>query len=621
MLQEIATQIVLVIALGIAAQWLSWRLRMPAIVLLVLMGLLVGPVFLGVVDPGATFGPLLQPMIGLAVAIILFDGGLNLQLHELKAAAAGVRRLVYLGVPLSWLFGSLAAHYVGGLSWPVSLVFGAIIVVTGPTVILPLLRHTMLNRRTASYLKWEGIVNDPLGALLAVLIFQYFVFSGGAPGEADLNRVLVDLGRALFGGSLIGVALAWGAGFAFRRGWVPEYLKVPITITLVLCAYAGANMVQHEAGLLAVTIMGVVMGNMGLPSMQEMRRFKEYISVLLVSAVFILLTADIEPELIARLDWHAAALIAVMIFVVRPLMVFLATLGAGMDWRDRVLVGWIAPRGIVAAAVSGVFAVEMSRAGYADADMLVALVFGLILATVLLHGFTLGALARWLGLASHKRNRMLIVGASPWSIELAKQLQEAELNVLLVDTSWHRLRPARLAGIPVYYGEILSDSAERSLELNDVGTLLAATSNDAYNALVCNAFAPELGRTKVYQLAMYDADEDDPRGVARAMRGRVAFDEEAMYEDLWQRLSSGWTFQKTRLTENFTYADHLHECAEGTLQLFVIRANGDVVVNSPQEEINPKPGDTVISFGPRKTGSVHKTLARDAGETDDTERT
>ncbi|HET9679107.1 MAG TPA: sodium:proton antiporter, partial [Gammaproteobacteria bacterium] len=597
-------QIALIIALGIGAQWLAWRLRFPAIVLLLLTGLVAGPVVFGVIQPDAAFGDLLHPVIGLAVAIILFDGGLNLQLHELKTAAKGVRRLVYLGIPLSWLFGTLAAYFIGGQPLPVSLVFGAIVVVTGPTVILPLLRHAMLNRRTASYLKWEGIVNDPLGALLAVITLQYFVFS--AVEDVSLNQVLAFLGQALVAGGGIGMALAFGAAAAFKRGWVPEYLKVPITITLILCAYTGANLIQPEAGLLAVTIMGVTMGNLNLPSMQEMKRFKEYITVILVSMVFIVLTADIDPALLQALDWHAAALIATIIFIARPLMVWIATLGAGMNWRDKLLVGWIAPRGIVAAAVSGVFAVELAEAGYEGAHMLVALVFGLILATVVLHGFTMGPLARWLGLASHKRNRILIVGASPWSTGLASQLMDSGANVLLVDSSWHRLRSARLSGVAVYYGEILSDNADQALELNDIGTLLAATSNDAYNALVCNAFAPELSHNHVFQLAMYDADDDDPRGVARPMRGRVAFDEQALYEELWRKFAAGWLFQKTRLTDNYSYEDYQHECAQGTLELFVLR-NDDVLVFSPQEDIAPREGDVIISFGPKKTGSIHRT--------------
>ena len=605
-----AYSIAMVLALGIGAQWLAWRLRLPAIVLLSVAGLVAGP-WLGILYPTADFGRFLQPVISLCVAVILFEGGLNLQFHELRLAASGVRRLVYLGAPLTWVLGSLAAHYIGDLSWPTSLVFGAIIVVTGPTVIIPMLRHAMLNRRTASYLKWEGIINDPIGALLAVLVFQYFVFSGEV---AALDEVLAGLGRAVLIAGILGVLPGWGIGVAFRRGWVPEYLKAPITLALVIAIYVLSNRMQHEAGLLAVTVLGIVMGNLNLPSIQDMRRFKEYITILLVSSVFILLTADLQPELLARMSWPTFALIFAVMFLVRPLMVWLATIRADMIWQDRLLVGWIAPRGIVAAAVAGVFAPRMQAAGYQDADMLVPIIFTLIFATVLAHSFSLGYLGRWLGLASKKGNRVVIVGASPFSTELAQLLQEEKVGVLLVDTSWHRLRDARLHGVPVYYGEILSDNAEESLELNDVGTLLAATSNDAYNALICTSFGAEMGRSKVFQLPMYSGDDDDPRSLARANRGQVAFGENAVYEDLWSHLAAGWTFHKTPLTENFTWQDHLEECADDTIQLLMISSEGDVVIHSPQNQFNPRPGDTVVSFGPEKTESLKETLSKPAEE-------
>ncbi|MEM7504339.1 MAG: cation:proton antiporter, partial [Pseudomonadota bacterium] len=249
--EHIAITIVSVSALGVAAQWIAWRLKMPAIIFLAAFGLVVGPA-LGLIDPSADFGEFLRPVVSLCVAIILFEGGLSLQLRELKEAAGGVRRLVYAGVPLAWGFSSACAHYVGGLDWPVSLVFGAIMVVTGPTVIMPMLRNAALNRRTASYLKWEGIVNDPIGALLAVLVFQFFIFrqSGSAWPEVVAGLALA-IGSGIILGGLGGVAI----GRAMRAGLVPEYLKSPIMLGLVLVVYTVSNLIQHEAGLLSVTIM------------------------------------------------------------------------------------------------------------------------------------------------------------------------------------------------------------------------------------------------------------------------------------------------------------------------------------------------------------------------------
>ncbi|HEX6929892.1 MAG TPA: NAD-binding protein, partial [Gammaproteobacteria bacterium] len=251
-------------------------------------------------------------------------------------------------------------------------------------------------------------------------------------------------------------------------------------------------------------------------------------------------------------------------------------------------------------------------AGYADAYLLVPLIFTLVFATVLAHSFTLGPLSRWLNLAAEKRNRVLLVGASPWSTELARTLKSLDIGVLLVDTSWHRLREARLSGIPVFYGELLSENAERSLELADIGTLLALTSNDAYNALVCTAFAGELDRAKVYQLPIYATDDDDPRALAKTMRGQVAFGERAVYEELWTHLAAGWKFHKSTLSESYSWEDYRQECSEDTLHILRVSDDGEVIVHSPQKKFEPKAGDTVISFGPAKTASLEKTLSETA---------
>ncbi|HYW90882.1 MAG TPA: sodium:proton antiporter [Gammaproteobacteria bacterium] len=587
--------LVLILALGVAAQWLAWRSRIPAIILLSLAGILVGPVT-GMLRPEQAFGPLLRPVIGLCVAVILFEGGLNLRTRDLRGAAAGVRRLVFVGVPLSWLLGAAAARYVGGFSWPVSLVFGAILVVTGPTVIIPLLRQSALNRRTASYLRWEAILNDPLGALIAVLVFQYFVFTGVDPGY---HQVLFALGRAL----LIAGALGFGLGYllvrSFQRAYVPEYLKAPVLLGVVLVAFSLSNEVQAEAGLLTVTVLGIVVGNLGLPSIDELRRFKEYITILLVSAVFILLTADLQPSILGMLHWRALSLLIVMPLAVRPIAILMATAGSGMGWRDRLLVAWVGPRGIVAAAVAGVFAPDMVAAGYPDARLLVPVIFTLVFVTVLLHGLSLDRLARVLGLAATRRDGLLVVGASPWAIELCRVLGELDVKVVLADSSWHRLRGARLAGVPIWFGEVLSERAQESLALNEIALLLAATSNDAYNALVCNSLAPELGSEYVYQLPLYDTGEDtESRGVARTLRGRIAFDDRAVIDELLKRHYAGWQFRHTRLTEAFTYPDYLRQCHPDAFQVLVVGEGGEVAIHPAHNAGEPGEGDTVVHYSP-----------------------
>ncbi|MGE5242275.1 MAG: cation:proton antiporter [Bacteroidota bacterium] len=605
------TQVLALVAtLGIGAQWLAWRVQLPAIVLLVVFGLLAGPV-LGWIRPDQDLGALFDPIVKIGVAIILFEGGLRLRFHELKQVAAGVLRLVTLGVILSFPLGSLAAHYIGGLSWPVALLFGAIVIVTGPTVIIPLLRHARLRRRPASYLKWEGIVNDPIGALLAVVIFEYFTFAG----EGALPQMLTRVGIGLAFAALLGIGSGYLLGVVYRRGFVPEYLKGPGALATAIGVYVLANPGLNESGLLAATLLGITLGNMRLPSIDEMRRFKEYIALVLVSGVFILLTADLKPSILLELDWRSVGLLAAVMFVLRPVCILVSTLGAGMSWQERALLAWIAPRGIVAAAVAAVFGPAMQAQGYPGASLLLPLVFALIMITVVAHGLSIGWLSRRLDLSAQTANGVLIVGASPWTIGLAQALKEQEVPVMIVDSVWHRLRQVRLAGVTAYYGEILSEASEQQLEFNDYGYLLAATDNDAYNALVCSHFAAEMGRNRVFQLPDTLVEEPDPKRLPRTVRGLIMPGERAWFEELMSNWSRGWTFQKTLLTEEFTFENLQTTSPEGSLPVVTVKADGKVQLSSPEQPLKPKSGDTVIWFGPKPEKSR---AARPGGGKDST---
>ncbi|MGH8115229.1 MAG: cation:proton antiporter, partial [Rhodanobacteraceae bacterium] len=380
-------------------------------------------------------------------------------------------------------------------------------------------------------------------------------------------------------------------------------LSMPITLALVIGAFVAANAIQDEAGLLAVTVMGIVMGNMRLPNIEEMRRFKEYLTVLLVAIIFILLTASLEPGALGHLRWGGGLLIVVVVLLARPLAVWIATIHAGMPVRERLLLAWIAPRGVVAVATVGVLAPRMLDAGFADADLLVPLMFVLVFATVLVYGLALERIAHFFGLAALASNRVLIVGASPWTASFARILIESGANALIVANSWQHLSSARLAGVPVYYGEILSESAAADVEFHDVGVVLAATGNDAYNALVCTAFAPSIGRGQVFQLPMYAAP-DRSDSVTREMRGRIAFQPDADFDELRRRTDQGWVFRKTRLTEKYPYANYLVDCPEGTMQLITIKSSGGLSMNAQSVTFAPSVGDTIISFGPSRKDNL-----------------
>jgi NhaP-type Na+/H+ or K+/H+ antiporter len=581
-----------VISLGIVAQWLAWRFKLPSIVLLSLSGILAGPVF-GWIHPSQDFGEFTVVLIKLAVAIILFEGGLNLHLHELKAAGKSVRHIIFFGLPLAWFFGFLASHYVQGLSFPVAMLLAAILVVTGPTVILPLIRETKISPRLASVFKWEGIVNDPLGVLLAILVFQFYIASEHANATQQIFRSF---------GLAVGVSAALGLGsglflkYIFNKGLVPEFLKVPLIISMIFFIYGIANSFQDEAGLLAVTIFGVMAGNIGLSIIHELRRFKENITTLLISTVFIILTADLNPEQLSQIEWKSVAFLLCLLFLVRPLAIWLSTIGAGLNWRERMMLGWIAPRGIVAASMAGLLAPQMIEHGYEDAALLVPLVFAVVFSTVILHGFSFSIVSRMLGLSSKNQEGLMIVGASPWTIELAAVIKQAGIPVLLVDSSWHSLKEARLKSIPIYYGEVLSETSEQNLDLTEMGYMLAATMNDSYNALVSGAFVHHFGRERVYQLAGNTIGEESRKEVKSANRGLTAFSNELRYVTLMSLYYQGWKFKKTRLTDEFTHEDFVKSTSGKSTPLFLIQENKKLVFAAADREMHPKPGDTLLSF-------------------------
>jgi len=590
-----ATVVMMILAAGLASQWLAWLLRLPGIVILIAAGLVLGPItgWLSLETPSAQ----LTELIGLGVAIILFEGGMDLKLGELKRAGRGVGRLVLLGGPITWATTALAAHWIIGLEWPVALVLGAIMVVTGPTVIQPILRYARLNDRSASLLKWEGIVNDPIGVLLAVLTFQYFTLEGDGFGETA-----IALGGAIVTAIVLGGVGGWLLGKLYQRGGVPEHLKPPVLMVLVLAVFMLSNQVQHEAGLLSVTLMGMVLGNMRLSGREDLQRFKENLTIVLVSVLFIVITARLEFDQLLLLDWRAAALIAAVLFVIRPLAVGLATIRAGMQTADRVLLGWIAPRGIVAAATAGLFGPAMVAAGYSDARILLPLVFAIIIATVVLHGLTLGPLARRLGLAAEDDNGVLIVGASPWSLELARQLRELDIEVLMVDGVYRRLRAARMEGIDIYYGEILSEHAEHTLETHHLGHLLCATPNDFYNALVCNALGPEFGRHRSFQLPTAEEASKASRRLTADQRGHLAFGEHTDYDWLHQRLDEGWVIHRTRISETFSMEEatgKLGTPGHDWLLLGAVSPDGRPRLYSEELPFEPEADWQVLYFAPK----------------------
>ncbi|WP_116131529.1 sodium:proton antiporter [Tropicimonas sp. IMCC34043] len=583
--------------LGVGSQWLAWRLQLPAIVLMLATGLLIGPVT-GVMVPARDIGPLVSPLISIAVAVILFEGGLTLRLGGLSDAAAGVRRLVLIGAPLGWLLSALSLHFIAGLGWESSAVFGGIMIVTGPTVIAPLLRQARLARRPAVMLQWEAIVNDPIGALAALAAFKLAeVWHNDLQLSESLLLMLVRVTLA----AIIGWAAGKAIVLAFRRALVPEYMKVPVLFVAVLAAFVLAETITHETGLLTVTLMGLVIANSDLPSFVELRRFKEQATILLVSGVFILLAAGMDLKTLAALDWHAAAFIVVVILVARPLSVLAALAGSGLPRNERLLIAFTGPRGVVLVAVAGLFAERLVRVGIEDGARLVPLAFALVVATVVLHGFTLAPLARALGLAGHEAPGLMIAGGSRFATALGVALKAAGIPVLVTDRNYTRLRSAREAGLANYYGDILSESAEHGVEMVSFGLLLAATENDAYNTLVATDLAPEFGRENVFQLKR--AGEQSRRHALPASLGGQAVGQGEGFFDLDRKMAEGWEVKVTPISEEFPVAEWRRTHPEAV----VLGTIGSAGLRLRTDEAEPKvgPGAKIVAMVPPEAAGPH----------------
>ncbi len=593
-MDDLALKLAAIAAGGILAQWVAWRTNLPAIVLLLVGGFVVGPLS-GWIDPAADFGDAFRPVVSIAVAIILFEGGLTLNLAEIRETSKAVRRLILIGGPLAWGLTALAAHFVAGFSWPTATVLGAILVVTGPTVVMPLLRQAHLAARPASLLRWEAIVNDAIGALFAVIAFEAFLVVHGSHSAGSLAVSLaIGLAAAVGGGYAVGSAIEW----AFTRGYVPEYLKAPVLLATVVAAHAATNLLLEEAGLLTVTVMGIRLANSRIASLAEMRRFKETITILLVSGLFLLLTAALDMEAVRSLDLRAVAFVALVLLVIRPVVVFVSTAGSGATLAEQLFVGWIAPRGIVAVAVSSLFGAALADNGVADAPRMVAVTFAVVVATVFAHGFTLAPLAALLGLTSASKPGVLIVGGSPLTAALAVTLKEAAIPVTVADTAWSRLREARLAEIPIYFGEVLSEDAHYKLDVKRFAAVIAATSNDAYNALICTNLGPEVGRANVFEVPS-EREQAERKSLSFTLGGRpLTRDPELRLLDFQRDHIRGWVFQTTRLSETFTYQNYLDNRAEGTRVILWRKPTGRILFRTTTEKSHPEAGDLVIAFAP-----------------------
>src|SRR5690554_1483023 len=589
--------------LSLFCQWLAWRVRMPAIVFLLAAGIACGPV-LHYLNPEDVFGDLLFPMVSLAVAIILFEGSLTLRFSEIRGHGAMVRNLIPVGSVVTGIIGTLAAHWILDISWEISLLFGAISVVTGPTVIAPLLRAVRPKAKLANILQWEGIIIDPVGALLAVLVYEGIV----SWGQGNVfGHSLYIFSTTLVVGTVLGAAAGYLNGQVLRKHWIPKYLHNAGTLTFMLGVYALSNEIAHESGLLTVTIMGIWMANMKQVEVESILEFKESLSVLLISALFIILAARIEFSAILNLGWGLVAVLAVLMLVARPLSIFLSAIGTTLNWREKLFLSWIAPRGIVAAAVSALFAFQLQNNGFAGGETLVPLVFMLIIATVTVQSLTARPLAKLLGVAEPPEFGFLILGANPVARMIGKVLSNHDVPVVLADSNWENVRQARMENLQVYFGNPVSEHAANQLDLTGIGNLLVISPYKQMNSLATYHFLDWFGdHNSVYSLSEGEQDQlARYKPGEKVQRTRGLFDG-VSFAKLASMVSQGFTVKTTQLSEAFTYADFLERHQGQALVLFVLDGKKHITPIKSMADLEPKEDSTLISLVPPKAPEERK---------------
>lgn len=592
-MHTIILQFAALITLGLLCQWLAWRSKLPAILLLLLVGLIFGPI-VGWINPDHYFGELLFPFVSISVAIILFEGSLSLNFTELKGLGRVVRRLTSEGVLITWVLIAISSRIILNLDWPIAWLFGAIALVSGPTVIGPMLRSVRPNTRISNVLRWEGITIDPIGAMLAVLVYEYIISSqsGGAIG----HTLLVFMRIILIGGGL-GILAAFALGGLIRRHWLPDYLHNLATISFVMLAFGLANTIEHESGLYAVTVMGITIANMRGLNIQHIASFKEHLSIILISCLFILLAARVELQQMLGLGFPVLLLLVVIQFVIRPLVVATSTRGSNLSWQERTLIGWIAPRGIVAAAVASLFALRLEQMGLVDADMLVALTFAVIIGTVTLQSATARLLASLLGVAEPSPRGVLFVGANQVARELAKVLQQHDFQALLADTNWNNIRAARMEGLPTFYGNPVSEHADHHLEMVGLGKLMAVTPDRDVNALAMLRYGPEFGAHNIYSIVTSnEAEPKSKSSVSSQQTVQYLGARDLTYSKFASLLSKGAKLRSTQLTESYGFDDLVKDSSNSLYPLFAFDKRRWLHIFTSNSEIEPHPGWSIISL-------------------------
>tara|TARA_B100001093_G_scaffold519462_1_gene608599 strand:+ start:4280 stop:6079 length:1800 start_codon:yes stop_codon:yes gene_type:complete len=577
------------------SQWAAWWIKIPPILFLLLIGILIGPIF-GWLSPTEVFGELLEPIISLSVAVILFEGSLTLNLKHIQGVEAVIRNLVTIGITVTCLLASLVCHYLLEINWAISLLLGAICTISGPTVVMPMLRTISPNQKITNILRWESIAADPIGALLAIIVLTgiitlnqhgstwFFVFS-------SLETLVVGVGLGILFGYLLGKAL--------QLQWIPDFLHNVASLCVVLFAYTLASSLHDSSGLLTVTLMGLWIANRHEVIASELLGFKESLSILLISGLFILIAAQMHLRQTVSLIPSACVILIALQFLIRPISVIICTWRSMLSLKERVFLAWISPKGIVSASVAALFVIKLSDNHIDQANILLPLTLLIIIGMVIFEGITSLPLARWLQVCQPEPKGILIIGANPVAQAIGKALQDEGIQVLLTAFEWHHSHSARMAGLPIYFGNPISEHADRHLDLVGLGKLFSISTYPDLNALASLRYAKEFGQREVYSMQVSSESEDnfqDKYLAAKRHHGRALFNGELTIDAFTAQLEQGSTIRSTALTENFSFQDYQNQHQDKATLLFAISPKGRLHIFSESGQPSPGTGWNIVSL-------------------------
>ncbi|MCE2570916.1 cation:proton antiporter [Motilimonas eburnea] len=590
--EHITGMLALIGVLSLLCQWVGWRLRLPAILPLLLCGLLLGP-GLDILNPDQLFGDLLFPIISLGVAVILFEGALTLNFKEIREHGRMVTHLVSIGMLITWACVSPAAYFLLGFDWTIALLFGSLVVVTGPTVIVPMLRSVKPKSNLASILRWEGIIIDPIGALLAVLVFEFITVTAD-----PTTYILTSLSMTLLVGLGLGCAGGYGIGIAIRNNLFPHYLRNTAVLTIMLGIFVASNLLQEESGLLTVTVMGIWLANMRGVDIEDILEFKETLTVLLISALFILLAARLDSQAMLSLGWSGIGVLMVVMLLARPLSVWISGIGTNLSRADKWFLSWLAPRGIVAAAISSLFAIKLEQLNVKGSEMIVPLVFLIIIGTVIIQSLTAGRWAKLLGVKAGSPQGLLMFGASKFARDLAVILQSKQIPVLLADTNYDSIRLARMQNLPVYFGNPASEHASNYLDMSGIGRVLVMSPYRQLNPLVSFHYQDLLGKDKVYGLNNPDATSARHQLSESYLKRLCLFGESVTYGKIASLMAQGAQLKLTNITDSFTFEHFKKRYGDTAIPLVYITKQNKLKILSATESHQPPNGVELISLLP-----------------------